>query len=611
MISAFFPIGLFDENSTLEKEDEKDNSFRLPIEYVPKEEVYPLSCSVATDLELVCLDPSANTMYHYLLNPKTPFEENMIPLWSRSYTTNAEFLKDSQKVCMAVGTKIEMGDTPDYEEMKTIWRDIKEDPEFLERYSYMDLEMFRWVNKMPSFLQSISLVNMASPILSFLIPFVLFLMPFFIVRMQGHPITLSMYFSVLKDISKNHFIGKMLSSAENFNVQNLLYILILIGLYFYQIYQNYMTCVRFYSNISRINRQLCVLQKYVEYTVEKMGAFEEIAQPLGQAYYSFGTDIARHRENLVDLGRRISCVRPFVPSLGKVTEIGELLGCYYELFSNVEYGQSLNYSFSFHGYLQNIRGLYENSLAGHIGFAEFVSTKDKKEEPENEEEDLPRIVIKDQYYPALINQSFVTNSVDLSQNMTVTGPNAAGKTTFLKSTILNVIFTQQFGCGFYSSCSMLPYTHIHSYLNIPDTSGRDSLFQAESRRCKEIIDCVRDSEDGARHFCIFDELYSGTNPVEASKSAYAFLSWLSQRKNVDFILTTHYTDICSRWGENDRISNWQITCNIDETGEIEYTYSIERGISKVQGAIKVLRDMNYPTEILGIIEKWDHAEADD
>jgi DNA mismatch repair ATPase MutS len=80
---------------------------------------------------------------------------------------------------------------------------------------------------------------------------------------------------------------------------------------------------------------------------------------------------------------------------------------------------------------------------------------------------------------------------------------------------------------------------------------------------------------------------------------------------VDFILTTHYTDICSRWGENDRISNWQMTCNIDETGEIEYTYSIERGISKVQGAIKVLRDMNYPTEILGIIEKWDHAEADD
>ena len=105
MISAFFTVGLFDENSTLEKESEKDPAFRLPIEYVPKEEVYPLSNSVATDLELVCLDTSANTMYHYLLNPKTPFEENMIPLWSRSYTTNTEFLKDSQKCVWQWGRK--------------------------------------------------------------------------------------------------------------------------------------------------------------------------------------------------------------------------------------------------------------------------------------------------------------------------------------------------------------------------------------------------------------------------------------------------------------------------------------------------------------------------
>ncbi len=65
--------------------------------------------------------------------------------------------------------------------------------------------------------------------------------------------------------------------------------------------------------------------------------------------------------------------------------------------------------------------------------------------------------------------------------MIITGPNASGKTTILKTTLINTILTQQFGCGFYSEATMYPFNHIHCYLNIPDTSGRDSLFQSETR----------------------------------------------------------------------------------------------------------------------------------
>ena len=42
-----------------------------------------------------------------------------------------------------------------------------------------------------------------------------------------------------------------------------------------------------------------------------------------------------------------------------------------------------------------------------------------------------------------------------------------------------------------------------------------------------------------RHLCVFDELYSGTNPEEATKSSYAFLKYLAKYKHLDFILTTH------------------------------------------------------------------------
>jgi DNA mismatch repair ATPase MutS len=130
--------------------------------------------------------------------------------------------------------------------------------------------------------------------------------------------------------------------------------------------------------------------------------------------------------------------------------------------------------------------------------------------------------MKQQCYP-ILDTDHVKNNCNLENNYIITGPNASGKTTILKSATINVIFTQQFGVGYYESFTIKPYTHIHSYLNIPDTSGRDSLFQAESRRCKEIIDIIDASDENAsRHFCIFDELFSGTNPTEATQAARAF-----------------------------------------------------------------------------------------
>ena len=588
---------LDDKEST--KKDEPP--FRLPIQYV--EEIHMLDETVASDLELVARPTSESTieqtMYHPLLNPKTPFEENMIPTWGRYYTTNTTFLKETQKVVQSVGSlQIE---SPEYETVMTVWKDTKEDPYFLEKYSYMEIELLKWVNHHPSFLQAISIVNMGSPVLSFLIPFVMFLMPFFIVKLQGHPITLSIYFSVLKDISRNHFIGKMIGSAENINAQNLLYLLLIAGLYIYQIYQNYMTCVRFYSNISRINNQICHMQKYLAYTTTTMASFEGVIKDLS-TYGSFRKDLATCRESLQELQFHIQNVCPFKPSFSKIGEIGELLGCYYTLYSNEEYAEALQYSFGFHGYIQCLKGIHENLTAGSLAFAQF-DTKEKE-----------ALVIKDQYYPALANEPFVTNDAELSKNLVITGPNAAGKTTYLKTTMLNIIFTQQFGCGFYSKCVMKhPYSHLHSYLNIPDTSGRDSLFQAESRRCKDIIDRVVIAPEDERHFCIFDELYSGTNPVEATKSAYAFLLWLSQRTNVDFVLTTHYADMCSRFKakKSARIANCQMEAiESAEDGEISYTYRLIPGISKIQGAVKVLREMSYPEEILKTIAGYDKKTAE-
>ena len=97
---------------------------------------------------------------------------------------------------------------------------------------------------------------------------------------------------------------------------------------------------------------------------------------------------------------------------------------------------------------------------------------------------------KNAYFCPLVNSNPVLNNYKLNKNIIITGPNASGKTTILKTTIFNIIISQQIGLGFYKNALINPYKYIHSYINIPDTSNRDSLFQAEARRCKDILDII-------------------------------------------------------------------------------------------------------------------------
>jgi DNA mismatch repair ATPase MutS len=141
------------------------------------------------------------------------------------------------------------------------------------------------------------------------------------------------------------------------------------------------------------------------------------------------------------------------------------------------------------------------------------------------------------------------------------------------------------------------YDHIHCYINIPDTSARDSLFQAEARRCKDILDSINAVENkGDTHLCVFDELYSGTNPYEAIGSAYAFLSYLNKRDNVHFVLTTHYLDLCKQLAEQHKIHNFHMEVK-EKDDDFIYTYKLKNNISTIKGGVKVLRDLGYPSEI--------------
>jgi DNA mismatch repair ATPase MutS len=267
-----------------------------------------------------------------------------------------------------------------------------------------------------------------------------------------------------------------------------------------------------------------------------------------------------------------------------VFEVGHILKTFYELYDDPLYNDAFLYSFGFNGYLDCLNGLKKNIDERKVNTAVFLVKKEKKNN---------KIM---NYYAALKDGEPVKNNVIFKKNIIITGPNASGKTTILKSSLINIIFTQQFGFGFYDSMKICPYKHIHCYLNIPDTSGRDSLFQAEARRCKEIIDVV-DSDKKDTHFCAFDELYSGTNPDEAATSASAFMEYLVKNANVSCLLTTHFVKVCKQLKKNKMVENYHMKTD-KEGSRIKYLYKLEKGISTVKGGINVLSDMNYPQEIL-------------
>jgi len=665
-----------EEGMVKEEEEATKNIFKLPINYLDKSKIHSLSDIIAKDLELYPDKPQDKTsdktpdkeeektqektsdkeedksekedksMYDYLFQHDTTntsiFSRELIPQWKNQFTTDTDFLLQSQEMVKTIPKVLLEKEKFSEEKIKEIWYDVKNDPSFMEKYGYLEWSILDKFNHSTTVLQAISLINIISPILSFFIPVFIIIFPFFLLKIKNIPITMKEYGDCLVDIAKNHFIGKAVLCCKTWSMQSLFYVLGSLGLYLLQMYQNTMQCIRFYRNTQHINDSLMTMKEYMEDTVTKMNAFIDCNKHLSK-YTDFCKDVVEKRDVLIQIKDELKSVQPFQCSIYKTTEIGYMLKCFYVLHTNVEYEEAILYSMGFHGYLHQMHAVYRGIDKGTLGLATFTTESniidvnmdivedeksldslkelekelekegEEKEELEKdgekeEKEKPPTKYINNQFYPPhYADHQCVKNNANLDKKMIITGPNASGKTTFLKTTAINLIFSQQFGVGYYSDCCIVPYTHFHSYLNIPDTSGRDSLFQAESRRCKEILDTIKATNKYTeKHFCILDELYSGTNPIEATKSAYAFLKYVSKTyaENVDFILTTHYVSICDKWNKKtDIIQNYRMGVVAKTKDTYTFTYKIEPGISKIQGALQILEDMAYPDEIIDTIRE--------
>ena len=559
--------------------------FKLPIYY--NEKKVELKQNLITDLELTkTVDPSSNSIYSFYFDTDNDVSTKLTEQVANYYTTDVSFLTDNQKLIKSYNAPQNKYTqySPNYKSIINIWNELKIDSGFREKYYYLDWEMIEFLNTSEIFLQFMSIYNLCSPIFSLMVPIIILIVPFFILKLKSIDITVSEYINVLKVVAQTNAIGKLFTvNFSEIGFQEKIYILISAGFYLFSIYQNVMVCVRFNNNMKTIHNHFKEIDMYLDNTLQSMDNYLKYAKDLA-SHQGFNEQLLNKRKVLNAIHSKIKSISEYsLYNISKLKEIGRVLKYFYELHTDITYEDAIMYSIGFNGYIDCIEGLQKNLLERKINYANFVD-KNKK------------IIFKNSYYACLKNNNPIKNTIKLKKNLIITGPNASGKTTILKSTLINIIFTQQFGCGFYQSANFKPFDYIHCYLNIPDTSGRDSLFQAEARRCKEILDIIQEHKSST-HFCVFDELYSGTNPEEAELSATSFMLYLQKYKNVSSLLTTHFIKVCKKLNKENSIENYKMVTE-KKNHKIIFMYKLEKGISEVKGGINVLTEMNYPKEII-------------
>ena len=565
--------------------EEIEGQFSLPIKFLDKG-LYSINEQMAEDLEL---QTHKKTLYSNIFNSKTNIGKTVLPLWSKHYTDNVDFLKDTKTILKTHknnGFLIEKRKHLVDNFMDSTWDELQNDYDFRSKYLYLDWDFLEFFNKYALFLQLFSIYNIASPIFSLVVPIFMLFLPFIFLRMRGKSITFDSYYNILKEVLSNHSLGQLFNNFSEMPWQKRIYSLTSLFFYFFNIYQNILVCLRFKINMAQIHDYFDDIRNYIDYTQKRITHFCQNRKNLKKTYVKFIDKQLEAKDTLMLYYQKLKTITPFSYSLTKFKEIGQIMLYFYNFHTDTTLKNVFLQSFGFHGYLDNVEGLQNHIKERKISFCRFNKKKKTK--------------FLQQYHPALMNKEPIKNDVNVDKNMIVTGPNAAGKTTLIKSTIINLILSQQFGCGFYKTANVHPYQYIHCYLNIPDTSGRDSLFQAEARRCKEILDEVYKSPE-SRHFCIFDELYSGTNPYEAVASAYGYLNYLVMLNNCNYILTTHFINLCDLMEKKTDVLNkhMKVTINNNEDDqELEYTYKIVNGKSNIKGGTFVLKELNYPKEII-------------
>lgn len=543
--------------------------FRLPIEY--QATARKLDDTIVEELELI---KGENPIYPTLFDMSDDYRKLNAKAMASTYCTDQKYMKDAQLLCSS-----ELPTTPFPENMLEVRGDIDAETGFIDKYGYVDWASLKFLNENSAFLQALSIYEISSPVLSLALPIILLIIPFFIMRVQGISINMQQYYITLKHVLSRHAIGGLFSIGSA-TWDKRVYIIITLVFYLAQVYYNFESCKKFISNFKIIHDRLETTEEYLKETSNVIKKLKSSIDNLEmKTMNDFRADLETTQNNIDRILLEHKRTSSYKLHLTKLGEIGFLMRNFYHLYNKEWVIGTIDYSLKLNSFVDNLRALQKLKTNGKVNECK-ISKKHTK--------------LSKAFFPSHVHCDPVSNDVELRKNLLVTGPNASGKTTILKTAFINILLSQQFGNGCYKKATINPYANFTCYINIPDTSGRDSLFQAEARQCMKII---KECDSDKRTLCIFDELFSGTNPYEAIGAATAVLEHLNKNKSVTYLITTHFLELCNKMDETNEVINLKMDSEL-VNGNVKHSYKLTNGVSKVKGGIAVLKQLGYPKDVV-------------
>ncbi len=217
--------------------------------------------------------------------------------------------------------------------------------------------------------------------------------------------------------------------------------------------------------------------------------------------------------------------------------------------------------------------------------------------PEYNTESQPYFEVIDAFYPILSNP--IPNSFKFNHDSSlcfITGPNMAGKSTFLKTMGLMIYLAH---LGFPVPAKKMKTTvfdGLFTTINLTDNLNLGySHFYSEVQRIKDIVVKINTER---KLFVIFDELFRGTNVKDAYDASLMIVSALARIRDNFFFISTHILEVVESFEDKDSI---QFKCFeselVDQT--LLYDFKLKDGISKERIGMTIIRQ----EDIIGILDQ--------
>lgn len=192
---------------------------------------------------------------------------------------------------------------------------------------------------------------------------------------------------------------------------------------------------------------------------------------------------------------------------------------------------------------------------------------------------------------------FVANDVNLDQNTAmqlITGPNMAGKSTYMRELALIVILGQM-GSFVPAESAVLPiFDQIFTRIG-----ANDDMAMGQSTFMVEMAEANLALQEASTHSLIlFDELGRGTATYDGMALAQAIIEYLDAHVHAKTLFSTHYHELTALADKHENIKNVHVGAVEDESGELHFLHQIQQGPADKSYGIHVAALAGLPDELI-------------